>query len=167
MPRPTYGAPTSRPWKRYLLPGVGFIALVIAVVYINASVDSASYPFHVWRMDLDDFVANAVLVVGAIAGIWKVKLEADKANREADKANRRTEDLERKFNGGMAEVARTHMQDSEVFASLSVRMDRMEQERDDCIEERKNLQQWVIQRLDQTGLGRSGSERPNQTEPNL
>ena len=74
MPRPTYGAPTSRPWKRYLLPGGGFIALVLVVAYINASVDSASYPFHVWRMDLDDFVANTVLVVGAIAGIWKVKL---------------------------------------------------------------------------------------------
>jgi hypothetical protein len=96
-----------------------------------------------------------------------VKLEADKANREAAKANRRTEDLERMFNGGMAEVARAHMQDNEVFESLIVRMDRMEQERDDCIEERKKLQQWVIERLDQTGLGRSGSERPNQTESNL
>ena len=69
--------------KRYLLPGAVFALFVVAVVWINATIDSADYPIHVWRMDLDDAVANVAIVAGAAVGIWRVKLDADKAKREA------------------------------------------------------------------------------------
>ena len=141
--------------RRYLLPAAGFAVFVVAVVWINATIDYADYPFHVWRMDLDDAVANVAIVAGAFAGIWKVKLDADRARREAEAARQKTEELERRFNGGLAEAARTHMQDNEVFESLIIRVDRIEQERDACQAALSDLRQWVVERLDQTGLGRT------------
>lgn len=144
--------------RRYLLPGVGFAVFVVAVVWVNANVDRVDYPFHVWRMDLDDFVANVGIIAGAFIGLWKVKLNADKADIKAEKAaaeakvaKRKAEDLERKFNGGLAEAARTHMQDNEMFESLIIRMDRIETERNDCQEALTDLRGWVVERLDQIG----------------
>ena len=147
--------------RRYLIPGGCFVAFVVAVVWINASIDQVEYPFRVWRMDLDDAVANVAIIAGAVAGLWKVKLDADKAKAEAEKANRKAADLERKFNGGLADAARTHMQDNEVFESLIVRMDRFENERDDCQQALTELRSWMVNRLDQKGLGRTRDGRTN------
>ena len=147
--------------KRYLLPGAGFAAFVVAVVWVNANIDRVDYPFHVWRMDLDDFVANVAIVAGAVAGLWKVKLDTDKARREAEAAKQQIATLERKFNGGLEEAAKTHMQDNEVFETLIVRMDRIENERDDCQQALTELRAWMVNRLDQKGLGRTRDGRTN------
>ena len=152
---------TTSTFRRYLLPGAGFAVFVVAVVWINSTITYADYPFSVWRMDLDDAVANVAIVAGAAAGLWKVKLDADKAAREAEAARRKADDLERKFNGGLAEAARTHMQDNEMFESLIIRMDRIETERNDCQEALTDLRGWVVERLDQTGNGRTRDGRTN------
>jgi len=152
----------SNTFRRYLVPGAGFLAAVIVIVLIHESLEDIEYPLQVWRMDMDDLVANVGILAAAAAGVWKVKLDADKAHREADKANAKTADLERKFNGGLQEAAKTHMQDNEMFESLMVRVDRLEEEKQqeqkgrvDCEEALSDLRQWVITRLDQTGNGRS------------
>ena len=146
---------TSSPWRRYLLPGAGFAAFVVAVVWVNANADQVDYPFNVWRMDLDDFVANIAIITGAAYGIWKVKRNSDQARALAAVAAEKAALLESKFNGGLAEAARTHMQDNEMFELLMVRVDRMEKERDDCQEALTDLRMWMVERLDQTGRGRS------------
>ena len=150
----------ANPVKHYLLPGAGFVAFVIAVVWINANVH-VDYPFHVWRMDLDDALANVAIIAGATAGIWKIKKDTDRADAkaehakvQADAAAAKADQLEQSFNGGMAEVAREHMQESELMTNVMVRLDRMERERDDCVGKLDSLQKWVIARLDEAGFGR-------------
>ena len=142
---------TTSPIRRYLLPAAGFAAFVVAVVWVNANADQVDYPFDVWRMDLDDFVANVAIIAGAGYGIWKVKRNTDQARALAAAAEATTATLERKFNGGLVEAARSHMQDNELFESLMVRVDRIEKERDDCQDALSDLRAWVIGRLDQIG----------------
>lgn len=134
--------------RRYLFPVLGFATFAAIVMFINAMIDTANYPFNVWRMDLDDFVANIAIVAGAVAGIWKVHGDAKRAEQKADT-------LEEKLNGGMKEAARSHMQDNELFQSLMFRVDRMEQERNECQDALSDLRVWVIQRLDDSGNGRN------------
>lgn len=141
----------SRTW--YLIPGLGLAAIVGAVVMHVAGVD-VDYPLNTWRMDLDDAMVGLGTILLGIAGIWTALTKARQAETTANAAHARADLLEHKLNGGMVEVAREHMQENEVMATVIVRLDRIEAERDDCIEERKELQRWIIGRLDRAGLGR-------------
>lgn len=139
--------------KWYLLPGAGLAAVVVAVLMHVAGVD-VDYPLATWRMDLDDAMVGVGTILLGVAGIWTALTKARQAEATALEAHARADRLEHKVNGGMVEFARETMHENEIMATVIHRLDRIEAERDDCIEERKELQRWIIGRLDSAGLGR-------------
>lgn len=136
---------TLRPSVRYfLLPGVGIVALAVAVVAVHELAPLRSYPLTVWRVDLDDAAIGLGTILVGVAAIWTVYLKATRTEAKVDA-------VEARLNGGMAEYARQHVQESEVIAGLVHRMDRFEAERDECRhavdecrEERRQLHERLI-----------------------
>ena len=140
-----------------LLPGLGVVSFVVAVFLVDryAHVD---YPFDVWRMDLDDALANIGFFLVGVAAIWTI---GAKATRAESKANH----VEHQINGGLSESAKRHVNEmldnNEIEVGLWRRVDALEESKQDCIErekrcseENEKLRNWVIARLDQTPLGR-------------
>ena len=136
-----------RIFRSWILPAVGLISLVVGIVLINQHA-TIQYPLGTWRMDLDDALTSVGTVALGVAAIWTVWLKAQEAERKAAA-------LEEKLNGGLQRAAKQHMQENEVIIGLNHRMDRFETERDHCQQELADLREWVIQRFDENGLGRT------------
>ena len=107
---------------------IGLVALIFVVDTAEDWLHDVSYPFNVWRMDLDDVAANIGLFLVGLAAFVTVFKKADKAHRKADQVSERV-------NGGLAVAAREHLQDNEVIHTMMHRMDRIEAQRDDCHDE--------------------------------
>ena len=134
-------------YRTLLLPGVGVVLIIVGIVLINQHA-TIQYPLGTWRMDLDDALTSVGTVALGVAAIWTVWMKATDAQRTA-------ENLEKKLNGGLQRAAKQHMQENEVIIGLNHRMDRFETERDHCQQELADLREWVIQRFDENGLGRT------------
>lgn len=118
--------------KRIAFYLAGLASLIVLIITVDKAEDwltHVSYPFDVWRMDLDDILANLGLFLAGSAAIWTVKLKADR--------------IEHKLNGGMMELAHKHVQENEVIIGLVHRLDKMETERKTCIDELKALRQHI------------------------
>jgi hypothetical protein len=92
----------------------------------------------------------------AVAAVWTVWLKAKEADRKA-------EALDRKLNGGLQSIAAQIMADELRLAGLEVglgkRVEFLEEHYQDClvreIESKAELRRWLLERLDETGNGRS------------
>jgi hypothetical protein len=132
--------------RRYLTAAAAVaIAVVIAV--------------HVYVGDVHLVItgvgfATFLLAVAALATAWV------KVREYIDDIQARTLELEEKMNGGFAEEARLHMQESELLTGVLHRMDRFERERDDCLEKYDSVLREVNRRFAENGLGSNG-ERGN------
>ena len=126
--------------KKYVTYSLtGFVLLITLIIVVDKAEDlltQVEYPFDVWRMDLDDILANIGLFMVGAAAIWTVKLRGDKLE-----ANH--EQLANKINGNLAVSARLHMQEDEIFIGLMHRIDKLENERTDCIDELKVLREKI------------------------
>ena len=122
--------------------GIGsFLALVILIIVIDRSEDwltQVEYPFDVWRMDLDDVLANFGLFLAGLAAFLTVFRKAGRAHQKADQ-------LSERVNGGLQRAAREHVQDSEVIIGLVHRIDKVEENRDLCLEELAELRERIDQ----------------------
>jgi hypothetical protein len=144
--------------KRTLLFGGGFVALVALIYIVDTAEDwvqHVSYPFDVWRMDLDDALANVGLFLAGLGAFLAVFRKADRAHKRADLVSEQ-------FNGGMREMAKQHVelatqeaQEAGHYIDLLTRVTTIEKQRDDCEAERQELREWINKRLDETGNGRS------------
>jgi hypothetical protein len=105
----------------------GFFALIVLIVIVDSAKDwiVVSYQFDVWRMDLDDFVANVGIFLAGVAAVWTVKLRNDETRRKLDA-------LEHKLNGEVKQAAHDHLQENEIIATMNHRLDKMEVQRDEC-----------------------------------
>jgi hypothetical protein len=136
----------------------GFIALVALIYIVDTAEDwvqHVSYPFDVWRMDLDDMLANVGLFLAGLAAFLAVFRKADRAHKRADLVSEQ-------FNGGMKEMAKQHValatqeaQETSHYIDLLTRVTAVEKQRDDCHEELSQIREWINKRLDETGNGRS------------
>ena len=121
--------------KRSLTIAGLFVALILLILIVDKSEDwltHVEYPLNVWRMDLDDIAANIGLFLVGVAAFVTVFKKADQASRKADQVSQRV-------NGGLQQAAREHVQDSEVIIGLVHRLDKMEGNRDLCLEELAEL----------------------------
>ena len=117
--------------KRSLTIAGLFVALILLILIVDKSEDwltHVEYPLNVWRMDLDDIAANIGLFLVGVAAFVTVFKKADQASRKADQ-------LSQRVNGGLQQAAREHVQDSEVIIGLVHRLDKVEGNRDLCLEE--------------------------------
>ena len=143
--------------KRWLLlPGVILLIVGGLVAHVLEGAD-ISYPTNVWRMDLDDMLANIGTVLLGIGTLLLGFAALIKA-REALSISKRNE---HSINGGMGDIAREHvngaLENADVEQGLWKRVDVIEQSNKDCLEREarmKELMQDVYVRLDATGLGR-------------
>jgi hypothetical protein len=135
----------------------GFVALVTLIVIVDRAEDvlQVSYQFDVWRMDLDDILANIGLFLVGLAAFLAVFRKADRAHKRADLVSEQ-------FNGGMREMAKQHVelatqeaQEKSHYIDLLTRVTSIEKQRDDCHEELSVIREWINKRLDETGNGRS------------
>ena len=156
----------SKTWM--LLPGV--ILLIVGGLVAHTLEGAAiSYPTDVWRMDLDDIIANigtVLLGVGTLLLGFAALIKA----REALSISRRNE---HSLNGGMAETASEHvntaLQEADVEQGLWRRVDVLTEQQRECEEREKRadaraencearneeLREWVIARLDGSDKGRN------------
>ena len=150
--------------KKWLfLPGLALLVVggLVAHALEGASIE---YPLGVWRMDLDDLLANiAALVLGV--GTLLIGIAAFIKAREALRLSQRNEST---INGGMTEAAKAHMQEAldhaEIEPGLWKRVDALEQDRDlwedsakECLEREAKMRVFmadVYERFDAVGLGR-------------
>lgn len=137
---------------RYLVLGLALYAALLFSVHTFITDD-----LHiVWSSA--GIAAFGVAAAALTTAFVKVKEYMDK-----------TDELEEKVNGGLADAARTHLQDNEVFETLIHRQDRLEDRLDAetgakeaCEEALTELRLWVVERLDATGNGRTNG-RTNET----
>ena len=116
-----------------------FAALVLLILIVDRAEDylvHIEYPFNVWRMDLDDIAANIGLFLVGLAAFITVFRKADQATRKADQVSQRV-------NGGLQQAAREHVQDSEVIIGLVHRLDKVEANRNLCLEELTALRERI------------------------
>jgi hypothetical protein len=149
----------DRQTRRALLIAGGFVALVTLIFIVDRAEDwlvHIEYPFNVWRMDLDDIAANiGLFLAGAAAFIVAIR-KADKAHKKADQVSERV-------NGGMARMVKEHVAiatneatETSHYIDLLSRVTEIEKQRDDCHQQLTDIKEWVVNRLDETGNGRSG-----------
>ena len=154
---------------------------VVALVIIGMGVDHfmqdvlVQYPLGTWRMDLDDFVGNIgtlLIGVGTLGLAWV-------GYRKIGGTNRKIDQVEHKLNGGMNKIVERLVEDEmaakgydQTFLEVLSKVDECIKQRDDAIgqrdecrvalkaslDENDKLRQWVVDRLDGSGNGRS-SER--------
>ena len=147
----------DRQTKRALLIAGGFVALVTLIFIVDRAEDwlvHIEYPFNVWRMDLDDILANVGLFLAGLAAFLTVFRKANKAHLKADQVSER-------INGGMAKMAREHVAiaaneatETEHYIDLLERITAIETQRDDCHKELADIRDWIMKRLDESGNGR-------------
>lgn len=138
--------------NRYLVLGVAVYAALLLAVH-----EFWSEHVHIAWTGMG--LATFLLAVAALITAWvKLREYMDK-----------TDELEEKVNGGLAEAAKTHLQDNEIFETLIHRQDRLEERLDAetgakeaCEEALTELRKWVVERLDATGNGRTHG-RTNET----
>lgn len=130
--------------KAFLVPAAGVIGVVIVALHYGRG--------------------SAVGLGAVLAGAAAV---AESYSR-ATKAERKTDVLADRMNGGLAAIAREHVQDNEVIAGLVHRMNRYEAESDarqaaldDCYAERRDLHERLIDVLTDP---RTMEERANDTD---
>lgn len=136
-----------RPSLVHLIAGVALVAVVVATVVVLDRTDAhiqVAYPLTTWRMDLDDALVGLGTILLGVAAIWTVALRQQKQAIELDR-------LRSQLNGGMADLARQHLQESEVVETIRheqrkdrERLDRIERDRDECVEERRELHERLI-----------------------
>ena len=146
--------------KRGLIVAGGFVALVVLIFIVDRAEDfllHIEYPFNVWRMDLDDMLANVGLFLAGLSALIVAMRKADRAQKKADQVSER-------INGGMAKMAEQHVaiatqeaQETGHYIDLLTRVTSIEKQRDDCHEELGSIREWINQRLDDTGNGREDS----------
>jgi hypothetical protein len=144
-------------YRRWYMAG-GFILLILLIVLVDRAEDvltHISYPFNVWRMDLDDIAANIGLFLVGLAAFMSVFRKADRAHKKADQVSER-------INGGMMEMAKQHVaiatqeaQETSHYIDLLTRITNVEKQRDNCHEELEAIRGWINTRLDETGNGRN------------
>jgi hypothetical protein len=136
----------------------GFVSLVVLIYVVDTAEDwvqHISYPFNVWRMDLDDALANIGLFLAGLAAFIAVFRKADRAHQKADQVSER-------INGGLMEMAKQHVeiatqeaQETGHYIDLLSRVTAVEKQRDDCHNELSQIRDWINRRLDETGNGRN------------
>jgi hypothetical protein len=136
----------------------GFVALVVLIYIVDTAEDwvqHISYPFDVWRMDLDDIAANIGLFLAGLAAFLAVFRKADRAHQKADQVSER-------INGGLMEMAKQHValatqeaQETSHYIDLLTRVTNVEKQRDNCQKELDDIRGWINRRLDETGNGRN------------
>jgi hypothetical protein len=144
--------------RTWLIAG-GFVALVVLIYLVDTAEDwiaHVSYPFDVWRMDLDDMLANVGLFLAGLAAFLTVFRKAGQAHKKADQVSERV-------NGGMARMVKEHVAiatneatEASHYLDLLSRVTEIEGQRDDCHQQLADIKEWVVNRLDETGNGRSG-----------
>ena len=134
--------------KRHWWTLAGFVALVMLIVIVDKSEDwltHIEYPFDVWRMDLDDVLANIGLFLAGMSAFIVAVRRADRAHKKADQVGDR-------INGGMAKMAKEHVkmatQEAQDYVELLSRVTAVEDQRDDCQKELHMLRVWINERLD-------------------
>ena len=118
-----------------------FVALIALIYIVDTAEDRlvhVEYPFNVWRMDLDDILANVGLFLVGVAAFVTVFKKADQAGKKADQ-------LSQRVNGGLQKAAREHVQDNEVIVGLVHRLDMVEADRGKCLEELTSLRERIDQ----------------------
>ena len=117
---------------------VGFVALVALIVAVDRVEDwmtSVHYPLDVWRMDLDDLLANVGLFLAGLAAYLKVR-------RSTPGVEKKVETVEGQVNGEIRELAAELIRDEIATAGLSQttvemegRVEALEVQRDQCLTE--------------------------------
>jgi hypothetical protein len=143
--------------RTWLIAG-GFVALVVLIYLVDTAEDwiaHVSYPFDVWRMDLDDMLANVGLFLAGLSALIVAMRKADRAQKKADQVSER-------INGGLAKMAKEHVAiatqeavEAGHYVELLGRVTEIERQRDDCRQEVASMREWINARLDETGNGRT------------
>ena len=122
--------------------------MVTIIVIVDRAEDwltRIEYPFDVWRMDLDDVLANIGLFMAGLSAFIVALRRADKAHKKADQVGDR-------INGGMAKMAKEHVamatQEAQDYVELLSRVTVIEDERDNCRKELRLQRKWINERLD-------------------
>lgn len=151
-----------KPSYRWAAAAAALIMLIVIVDRAEDWVTHIEYPLNIWRMDLDDLLANLGLFLGGVAALITVFRKADRAQKKADQVSER-------INGGMAELAKEHVAiataeatEASHFIDLLGRVTTIEKQRDDCHDQLEvmrtelgRVQAWVVTRLDKSGNGRT------------
>lgn len=143
---------------------VGLVVIGMGIEHLMSDMFIA-YPLDTWRMDFDDLLGNiGTLLIGigtmalAIVGVRKER-----------KVKEKIEKVETKLNGGMNAIVERLVADEmaakgydRTFLELLAEVEKFRNERDECrekvatcLEENEKLKQWVVDRLDESGNGRS------------
>ena len=152
----------SRRWYWWAAGGIVLILLILLVDKAEDVLSHIEYPMDVWRMDLDDMLANVGFFLVGIAAFASLWVKAGKAHDKAD-------EVSKEINGGLEKLATQHVaaatleaQEAGHYVELLGRVTAIEKERDDCHEELAEvrvemgqIQDWVVTRLDKSGNGRS------------
>ena len=145
-----------KPYRAWLaIPSmIALVAVIYAVDRAEDFLTHIEYPFDVWRMDLDDILANIGLFLAGLGAFLMVFRKADRAHKKADLVSDQ-------FNGGMKEIAQQHVElatqeahEEGHYIELLERVTAVERQRDDCRVELEMIRKWVNERLD--GLSKDG-----------
>ena len=142
-------------WIWWAVGGVMLILLIVLVDKVEDLLAHIDYPLDVWRMDLDDLLANVGLFLGGLGAFLMVFKVAKDAQRKAELVDSR-------INGGMKKLAEQHVAvatnealEAGHYVELLSGVTKIEQQRDHCLEELDAIKEWINRRLDETGNGRS------------
>lgn len=142
-------------WSRWYWWAAGGVLLVLLIILVDKAEDVLAhieYPMDVWRMDLDDMIANVGLFLGGLAAFLMVFKTAKDASRKADHVSSQ-------INGGLSDIAKDHvsdaLKDADVEIGLWRRVDELERTRQECLEELEGIKTWINRRLDDVENGRS------------
>jgi len=116
---------------------IGIIVALALFVGFDAYAAEVEYPLDVWRMDLEDAAIGLGTILVGVAAIWATWIKARDAQR-------RSIALTYQLNGGLAQMAREHVQDNEVIVGLVHRLDGIELQRDDCLDRYEDLRSQVV-----------------------
>lgn len=127
---------------------------------------AVSYPFDVWRMDLDDTLANIGIFLGGLAAFLVVF-------KRARKVEERVERVEHKINGGLSSLASQILKDEikqygldieavEQWMELSRRLALLEQSEHDCLLREDDLKGWVREQIEAGHLNHIEHDHPGE-----
>ena len=132
---------------KWALWAAALVALIVVVDRAEDWLTHIEYPFNVWRMDLDDLLANLGLFLGGLAAfltvIKRVKIAESKAEKAAGS-----------INGKLASLAEEHVRlatqeamEAGHYVELLSRITSLETERNKCLTELENLRTWIEGRM--------------------
>ena len=129
-------------WHWFLAFGV-LVATIITVDRAEDWLSQVGYPLTVWRVDLDDLLANLGLFLGGLAAFLMVFKRTRQIETQVAEVSER-------INGGMTRLAEEHVKRATLeaseaghYISLLERITSLETQKHHCMQELAELRSWI------------------------